>query len=67
MELTKGVWVAQWVKHLTLDFGSGSNLTVHEIETQARHYAENVEPAWNSPSPFVPFLVSHMYACTLSK
>ena len=27
-----GIWVAQLVKHLTFDFGSGHHLTVHEIE-----------------------------------
>ena len=27
-----GTWVAQSVKRLTLDFGSGHNLTVHEFE-----------------------------------
>ena len=28
-----GAWVAQWVKRLTLDFGSSHDLTVHGIET----------------------------------
>ena len=27
-----GAWVAQSVKHLTLDFGSGHDLLVHEFE-----------------------------------
>lgn len=28
----KGAWVAQWVKHPTGDFGSGCDLTGHEIK-----------------------------------
>ena len=28
----RGTWVAQSVKHLALDFGSGHDLTVHEFE-----------------------------------
>ena len=28
----RGTWVAQLVKHLTLDFGSGHDLTVREFE-----------------------------------
>ena len=27
-----GAWVAQLVKHLTLDFGSGHDLAVHEFK-----------------------------------
>ena len=29
---TRGAWVAQSVKHPALDFGSGHDLTVHELE-----------------------------------
>ena len=35
-----GTWVAQSVKRLTLDFGSGYDLTVHEIEP----HTHGVEP-----------------------
>ena len=28
----RGARVAQWVEHLTLGFGSGHGLTVHELE-----------------------------------
>ena len=36
--ITRGTWVAQMVKHPTLDFGAGHDLTVREI------------PAWDSLS-----------------
>ena len=29
-----GAWVAQWVKHPTLDFGLGHDLTVYGFEPQ---------------------------------
>ena len=41
------------VKHLTLDFSSGHDLTVHEIfemEPHVRFYTDSVEPAWESVS-----------------
>ena len=34
--LSWGAWVAQLVKHLTLDFGSGCDVTVHEFEPHVR-------------------------------
>ena len=39
-----GAWVAQLVKHQTLDFTSGHGLTVSEIEFHVRLCAEHVEP-----------------------
>ena len=45
--------MAQLVKHLTLDFSSGHDLTVHEIfemEPHVRFYTDSVEPAWDSLS-----------------
>ena len=41
-----GDWVTQSVKHLTLDFGSGHDLTVHGFEPHV-----SMEPAWDSLSP----------------
>ena len=32
MEKSWGTWVAQLARHLTLDFGSGHEFTVREIE-----------------------------------
>ena len=42
-----GAWVAQWVKHLALDFGSGHDLTVREFEPRVGLCAEGAEPAWD--------------------
>ena len=41
----RGAWVAQSVKRLTLDFGSGHDLTLHEFEPRVGLYAVSVEPA----------------------
>ena len=41
------------VKHLTLAFGSGHDLTVHETEPHSGLCAVSVEPAWDSLSPSV--------------
>ena len=46
-------WVAQLVKHLTLDFGSGHDLTVRGL------WADSEEPAWDSLALFLP-LPSHV-------
>ena len=46
-----GTCVAQSVKHLTLDFGSGGDLMVQEYEPHIRLCADSVEPAWDSLSP----------------
>ena len=43
-----GTWVAQWVKHPTLHFGPGHDLTVCESETRVWLRADSVEPAWDS-------------------
>ena len=50
--------MAQSVKHLTLDFGSGHDLTVHGFE-RVRLCADSVEPAWDSPSPSAPPWLMH--------
>ena len=59
-----GTWVAQSVKHLTLDFGSGHDLTVHEFEPHI--YADSAKPAWDSLSlPLCPS-PAHSFARSLS-
>ena len=61
--LSRGAWVAQSVRHLTLGFGSGRGLTVPGIELRA----DSAEPAWDPLSPSVsapPLLVLFL---TLSK
>ena len=45
-----GAWVAQLLKHLTLNFGSGHDLTIHEIKPHVKLCASSVEPAWDSLS-----------------
>ena len=57
--------MAQWVKHPTLDFGSGHDLTVCRFEPHIGVCADGMEPAWDSQSPslFAP----PPLACSLSK
>ena len=43
--------MAQLVEHLTLDFGSGHDLVVREIEPCVGLSADCVDPAWNSLPP----------------
>ena len=43
-----GTWVAQSVKHPTLDFGSGGGLTVREFDLHIGLCADGAEPAWDS-------------------
>ena len=38
MVLIRGIWVPQSVKALTLHFGSGHDLEVHEFEPQVREF-----------------------------
>ena len=51
-----GCLMAQWVKHLTLDFGSGHDLTVHGvhgvhgINPRVWQCADSAKPAWDSLS-----------------
>ena len=56
---TRGTWVVQSVKRLTLDFSSGHDLTVCEFEHHVRFHADITEPSWDPLSPlpclhFVP-------------
>ena len=48
--------MAQSIKHPTLGFGSGHDLTVCEIELHVGLCADSTELAWDSLSPlFLPF------------
>ena len=40
------------VKCLTLDFGSGPDLTVCGFKSQVGLFIDSTEPAWDSLSPF---------------
>ena len=44
-------WVAQSVKHLTLDFSSGHDLMVYEFESPMRLAAVNLELHFRSSVP----------------
>ena len=47
------------IKHLTHDFSSGPDLTVHGIKPHVRLRTDNMEPAWDSLFPLslpLPFL-----------
>ena len=46
-----GAWGAQAVKRLTLDFGSGRDLAVGEIEPHVGLRVDSAEPAWGALSP----------------
>ena len=58
---SRGTWVAQLVKGLTLDFGSGNDLTISEIKTQA----VSIEPDCDSLSPSLPLSCSHSLSLCL--
>ena len=48
--------VAQWVEHLTPDFGSGDDLRVLRFRSASGSgCALSMEPAWDSPSASLPF------------
>ena len=61
----RDAWVAQLVKHLTLDFGSGHDLRVHEIEPHIRLCTDSTEPAWDSLS--LSLCPSPAYSLSLSQ
>ena len=62
-----GAWVAQSVKHLTLDFSSGHDLMVHEIEPHCGLCADSVEPAWDSLSPSLSAPPMHTLSLKINK
>ena len=47
----EGAWVAQSVKHLTLGFVSGHDLTVCGIKPCVGLCADSMDPAWDFLSP----------------
>ena len=56
--------MAQLVKRLALDFGSGHDLMVHEFEPRIELCADSAEPAWDSHSPSQPHPCSLALALT---
>ena len=49
--LPRGAGVAQSVECLTLDFGSGHDLTAHEFKPCVGLCTDSMEPAWDFLSP----------------
>ena len=62
----RGAWVAQSVKILTLDFGSGHDLMVCELEPRIGLCTFSMEPAWDSLFFSLPLLHSCLHALSLS-
>ena len=56
LDYQRGTWVAQSVKCLTLGFGSGHDLAVHEFKSHIGLCADSVEPSWDSLSLFLSAL-----------
>ena len=59
--------MAQSVNRLTLDFGSGHDVTVPETEPRVGLCAESTEPAWDSQSVSLSLPVPHSLSLTLSQ
>ena len=59
--------MAQSVKWLTLDFGSGHDLTVHEFESHIGLCSDSVEPASDPVSFSLPvsYLCLHSFFLSL--
>ena len=49
----------QSVKHLTLHFSTGHDLTVHGFQPYIRFHTDNMETACNSHSPFLSLPLPH--------
>ena len=60
-----GTWVAQSVKRLTLDFGSGHGLMLREIEPRIGFCEDSAEPDWGVSLPLSP-LPPLMHSLSLS-
>ena len=59
-------WVAQLVKHLTLDFGSGHDLMVHGIKPSTGLQADRAGPAQDTLSPSLSLSLFPSPACAFS-
>ena len=55
--------MAQSVERLTLDFGSGRDLTVHEIKPRVGLWADDTESAWDSLSLSLPLPARALPLC----
>ena len=61
-----GAWVTQSVKHPTLDFSSGHDLTFRKVETHIRLCTDSMEPAWDSPFPSLSLPLPSSLSLSLS-
>ena len=61
----KGTWVAQSVKRLTLDLGSGHGLTVPEFESCIGLCTDSMKPARDSLSLLLFLSVPHQLSLSL--
>ena len=61
-----GTWVAQLVERPTLDFHSGHDPVVPEIEPHVGLCAVSEEPAWDSPSLLLSLPLPHLCTHSLS-
>ena len=63
--LSWGAWIAQLVRHPTIDFSSGHELTVREFQPHVGLCADSVESAWDSlslcPSPSFSLKINKLY------
>ena len=59
-------WVAQFVKHLTLDFSSSHDLTVGGLKPHFGVYSDSLEPTWDSLSSPLSLCPSPAHALCLS-
>ena len=62
----EGAWVAQSVKHPTLGFVSGHDLTVCGFETCVGLHTVSMEPAWDSLCPSLSLSAPPLLAFSLS-
>ena len=62
----RGAWVAQSVQRLTLGFGSGGDLRVHEQEARVRLCAHGLEPAWDFLSLPLSLPLPHWHCVSVS-
>ena len=58
--------MVQLVECPTLDFNSGHDLMVHELELCVRFYTDSMEPAWDSLSPSLSAPPLHSVSLSLS-
>ena len=59
--------MAQLVKRLTLDLGSGRDLMVHKSKPHIRLHTDSMEPAWDSLSTSLSVLPPPAFSISQNK